>query len=230
MSRNTIILYDRLFSETDRNTHRSWIAIVTAVLFFSCLCFSTGAADGLENMKSTFKLVSFDEGMKHQLNRSLPLTLGLPVDYQMLVLDPPIQGVVWAMPNELSAMKITKSVPSVGGFFHGRLTENIGYDKNIQSFICGPECGEADIVAQLKKVGVKEITSEKFRANGIPLLFVEADTSAVKGSTTRKLYMAYIATLIDTNVILISYRPPASSEDQGRSVWGFFKKNLIKSN
>lgn len=216
---------------------RFWLNVLTVIVFLASLDVLATESDQTNAATPEFKQVAFDEGMKNQLIRSMPLTLGFPNAYEMLVLDPAIYGVMWGLPNDLEEIKRSKSVPAIAGVFHGRLTPRVGYVRSKQSFICGPECGEADMADQLRKEGVKDLKMEKAIANKIPLLFIEADTSELKQLTSKeknlfskKIYMVYIATLMDTNVMLISYRPPINSKDQGKATWEYFKRTLIKSN
>ena len=73
--------------------------------------------------------------MKDQLLRSMPLKLAFPEEYEMLILNS-TQGVIWASPDDLAEIKRTDTAPK-GGYFHGRLTTNVGYDESKNSFICG---------------------------------------------------------------------------------------------
>jgi hypothetical protein len=182
----------------------------------------------LETPRTGYRIIEFDEAMKNQVNRSLPLRLAFPEEYAMLA-SPAIRGVIWAMPADLAEIRKTNVAPPNAGIFYGRLTLNVSYDKDRKAF-CGPSCNDADLATQFEKAGISNVRTEKHETNGIPILLIEADASAVGGSTHNKLYMAYIATLIDTNVILISYRPPSNSNDGGVNVWKSFKKAVTESN
>jgi hypothetical protein len=101
----------------------------------------------------------------------------------------------------------------------------------INSFICGPHCDEQALMQQLKDAA-DDAKFERRTVNGVPMLLIEIDAvSKLKtaGGATR-MYMAYIATLIDTNVALILYMPPSQSPDQGRATWAAFKQVLVESN
>jgi hypothetical protein len=45
----------------------------------------------------------------------------------------------------------------------------------------------------------------------------------------KRIYMAYVSTLIDSNVMLISYRAPADGPDDGAAVWQAFADALADS-
>jgi hypothetical protein len=95
------------------------------------IVLSHGAAAAEQAGPSTtpnFRIVDFDEAMKHQIVRSMLLKLAFPADYDMLVLDPEINGVVWARRADLDHIARTKEVPPGAGVFHGRLTTRVGYD------------------------------------------------------------------------------------------------------
>jgi hypothetical protein len=208
------------------------ISTFTALLAITLLTIFVGAelkADAEEfstKQNASYRVISFDEAMKDQLLRSMPLKLAFPEQYEMLILNSK-QGVIWASPDDLAEIKRTDAAPK-GGYFHGRLTPNIGYDERKNSFICGPNCSEEDMVSKIRQAA-RDVKVEKYAVNCIPIILIEMDTSNMKDAIIKKLYMAYIATLIDTNVWLISYRPPSNSDDDGGEVWAAFKKALTES-
>ena len=182
-----------------------------------------------QKVESGFKVVKFDEAMKDQLVRSLPLKLAFPADYEMLALDPAINGTVWARRDDLDHIARTKKPPPGAGLFHGRLTASIGYDRARDAFICGPGCDEKDIKANIEKTGADGVKLQKHSVNGVPILLIEMGTANMAGATRKKLYMAYIAVLIDTNVFLISYSPPLDRADHGSATWQAFTDALART-
>lgn len=176
-----------------------------------------------------FKLIKFDAAMEGQLGLSLPLNVAFPRAYERHVLDPAINGVIWAAPGDLERMRETGEIPEGAGYFHGRLTINVGYDARKDSFICGKDCDEGRIVEKIAAMGAKDIKTQRAVANGIPILLIEADATTLQGSVRNRLYMAYIALRLDTDVFLITYRAPAASEDNGAAAWNAFTTTLIES-
>jgi hypothetical protein len=184
------------------------------------------AQEARPSPKPAFRTVSFDNAMKHQIARSMPLKLAFPVDYHLLVLDPAIHGVVWARRADLDRIARTKKVPPGAGLFHGRLTTRAGYDRVSNSFTCGPGCDERKLQASMKATGASVVRWQKRVVNGIPMLLIEM--SSGRGADRKKLYMAYIAVLIDTDVMLISYSPPGDSKDGGQTAWQAFTRALTE--
>jgi hypothetical protein len=206
------------------------VSLVLATGFLA-IVLSHGVAAAEQARPSTtpdFRIVDFDEAMKHQIVRSMPLKLAFPADYDMLVLDPEINGVVWARRADLDHIARTKEVPPGAGVFHGRLTTRVGYDSAGNSFMCGPGCDEKMLQVSIKATGADVVRRQKRVVNGIPMLLIEAATGGVPGSVRKKLYMAYIAVLIDTNVMLITYAPPGDSKDDGRTAWQAFSGALTE--
>jgi hypothetical protein len=185
------------------------------------------AQDAAPATKPEFKTLSFDEAMQGQLVRSMPLKLTFPADYEMLVLDPAINGVVWARRADLDHIAQTKETPPDAGLFHGRLTTQIGYDRASNSFIC-LGCSEKDVKAELEAAGANDVKVQKHVINGIPMLLLDTGTANMRGAVRNKLYMAYVAVLIDTNVMLISYSPPLDSKDEGQTAWQAFTRALTQ--
>ncbi|MEZ5784911.1 MAG: hypothetical protein R3D62_00155 [Xanthobacteraceae bacterium] len=205
------------------------MAIAAACAAASVTCNAQAAVAPKElTAASGFKIVDFDAAMKDQLVRSMPLKVAIPADYEILVLNPAINGVVWARRAVLDKIAQTNEVPTDAGYFRGRLTVNVGYDAGKGAFICGSDCDESRFAASLRESGASNVVLNKHVVNGIPVLLVDADMKTTNGAG-RKLYMAYVATLIDTNVVLISYRPPSDSADGGAAVWKAFTTALTAS-
>src|SRR5262245_44667793 len=194
--------------------------IVGALMLVTMFNANQGLAEG----PTGEKIITFDELMKDQIIRSIHLRVSVPKEYERLQLHPAINGVVWTLPDEFEGIRQTKDLPSKSGYFHGRLTLNVGYDARNDSFICGPNCNEQALIQQLRNAA-DDAKFERRTMNGIPILLIEIDAVSKLKTTggATKLYMAYIATLIDTNVVLISYLPPSQSPDQGRAIWTAFK-------
>src|SRR5262245_51473192 len=90
--------------------------------------FDAAAQDAPRPAPPAYKTYSFDDAMNGQLVRSIPLEVMFPSDYGPLMLDPPINGVVWGRRADLDVIARTKQAPPGAGLFHGRLTVNVGYD------------------------------------------------------------------------------------------------------
>jgi hypothetical protein len=144
---------------------------VSLVLATGLLVLSHGVAVAEQARPSTapdFRIVDFDEAMKHQIVRSMPLKLAFPADYDMLVLDPEINGVVWARRADLDHIARTKEVPPGAGVFHGRLTTRVGYDSAGNSFMCGPGCDEKMLQVSIKATGADVVRWQKARRQQHP--------------------------------------------------------------
>src|SRR5262249_21456294 len=151
---------------------------------------------------------------------------GFPDAARPLGPDRATSGVVGALPAGLEQVARPGEVPSPGGLFHGRLTTRVGYDRARQQFICGPDCGEKEFKASILAAGAADVEMQKYVVNGIPVLLLDISTGTMQGARKKKVYMAYVAVLIDTNVMLISYSPPADSKDIGREAWQAFTSAL----
>jgi hypothetical protein len=205
-------------------------ALVATLALVTTLNANAESAKGSVS-EGPFKILKFDELMKDQIIRSIPLRVSIPKEYERLPLAPAVNGVVWARPDEFEAIRQTNDLPAKTGYFFGRLTLNVGYDAGTGSFICGPNCDEKALMRQVKDAA-DDAQFERRTVNGMPILLIEIDAvSKLKtaGGAT-KMYMAYIATLIDTNVALITYLPPSQSPDQGRAAWTAFRQALVESN
>jgi hypothetical protein len=216
-------------SITFQNSALSLAICLLTIVFSGGHSTRAVAQEGNALTESDFKIIGFDEAMKDQLIRSMPLNLALPKDYEILVLKPATAGAIWARPADLEHIERTGEVTPEAGYFHGRLTLNVGYDSSKNSFFCGPGCDEDEISIRLEAAGAAGVKSQKHMVNGIPVLLIQGDGGSLQGVTRKKFYLAYIAVLIDTNVMLISYRAPLDSKDDGQAVWKSFTKALTET-
>jgi len=214
-------------SHAMRVAARAMAAMLMAAIA-SCAAYDVVAQEAAQPAPPVYRTYSFDDAMSGQLVRSIPLEVKFPADYGPLKLDPPINGVVWARRADLDVIASTKEVPRDAGLFHGRLTTGVGYDAAKRQFICGPDCGETDFKASIQAAGAADVQMDKYVVNGIPVLLLNISTGTMQGALKKKLYMAYVAVLIDTNVMLISYSPPADSKDAGAEDWQAFVSALTK--
>jgi tetratricopeptide (TPR) repeat protein len=169
-----------------------------------------------------YKRVTLDALVNHGLVRPVPLAMAIPTNYALVDPGP---GYVWADPGEHERVRATRSMPTTGSFW-ARLTPNTGYDPARDRFVCGPDCTEADMPRQLESSGVTGVAMERQTVGGVPVLLVEATPLPPAAGKTPRVYMAYVAVGVDTNVLLISYRPPANGEAEGERVWETFKRSL----
>src|SRR5262245_60875543 len=151
---------------------RMFRALIAAFTLVTTL--NTNAVPAQSSASEGQKILTFDELMKDQIIRSIPLRASVPKEYERLQLEPAVDGVVWARPEEFDGIRQTKNLPAKTGYFYGRLTLNVGYDVKIHSFICGPHCNEQALI-QRTKDAVDDAKFERHTVNGIPLLLIEID-------------------------------------------------------
>jgi hypothetical protein len=174
------------------------------------------------------RVVSLDEATNHALVRAMPLKVAIPRSFKLFP-DQPYPG-NWLWTSQKSYDTIEKDGKSDGseGLLQLRISTQIGYDRASDAFICGPGCGQAQIVKQMNDAGFRVQANERRTVNGVPAWFLEA-TAGPPGAPSQNLYLAYLATLMDTNVVVLTWGPPLKDPARGERVWTAIKQTLMSS-
>jgi hypothetical protein len=156
-----------------------------------------------------FKRVSFDEFFDRQVV-SLPLSLEIPSQYEHakgLKISPTYS--YWMQAGEVAHAAKSQDLPAKTGYIYGKLTPNEGFDRKKKKFT-----SEDEVDAQIAKTGMTLIEKKCLEAKGFPLFsyIVEAKNGTV-------ICSLFVATLVDTNVLYIGYRPPNNDLRTAKKVW-----------
>jgi hypothetical protein len=178
--------------------------------------------------QASFKEISFDEFAQHMIVRSLPLHVALPSSFAPLA-EGPTSG-LWLPPEFVETVKKTGNLPPEMDYFRVTISTNVGYYRQRDEFICGPDCGEQKIDKQIQDAGVTIEVSERHRGHGFPIWLHVVRPAKNKGTPRPKLYTAYIGLFIATNAAYITYAPKASAAAEGDAVWNAFVATLLASN
>jgi len=194
-------------------------------IFFLLLVLSspTGSAQD-------FKTMSFDTAAEGLLLRSMPLNVAFPADYHLYKNEPMGGNWMWTTPASYAFLQENGHTSPDEGIFQIRISRDIGYDRSSGTFICGPNCGESDFVAMMEAAGFSDIQTETKTVHGIPIFIVEATMLEIEGFPPSKIYMAHLATFIDTNAVLFAYTPPVSEPERGERAWNEAKRALLDGN
>jgi hypothetical protein len=175
------------------------------VLLTSLLLFAHGVAAET----SEFKKVTFDEFFAGQV-ASIPLSLEIPSQYVHAEgLKIPFSYSYWMRAEEVAAAAKSQDLPKKTGYVYGKLTPNEGFDKKKGKFT-----SEDNFQSQLAQAGMKVIEKKRFDANGFPVF-----SYLVRGKDGTIVGSAFVATVIDTNVLYFGYRPPNNDLKVAQKVW-----------
>jgi hypothetical protein len=175
------------------------------LLLVSVLLFARSAAADT----SDFKRVTFDEFFAGQV-ASIPLSLDIPAQYvHAQGLKIPFSYSYWMRSEEVAAAAKSQDLPKKTGYIYGKLTPNEGFDKKHGKFT-----SEDQVESQMAQAGMKLIEKKRFDANGFPVFsyLMQGKDGTIVGS-------AFVATMIDTNVLYFGYRPPNNDLKVAKKVW-----------
>lgn len=182
-----------------------------------------------EELQATFATMTFDKASEGLFLKSVPLRVAFPSDYVLQKNQPMHGNWLWTTQQSVDHMK-QKGFPSPDeGVFQIRVAKNLGYDRDSDSFICGPGCTEADFSASVEAAGATEVSTTRHLVNGVPILILEATMPARGPYPPSRIYMAHIALFIETNAALFAYTPPSSDPARGDVVWAAAKKALLQA-
>ena len=126
-------------------------------------------------------------------------------------------------------MQKSETKPRDTGFFRAKLSLNVGYDAQTDKFIGTPnDINDTDLIQEIEAQGIKVFRIERKNIGEFPLLILEIEVPY--SETTRKVNFAYIATLVDTNVLWISYYftlPADATKDP--AIWERFEASLERT-
>jgi len=135
---------------------------------------------------------------------------------------------LWTTPKNRELIEKNGTSDPDEGNIQLRIATQIGYDRRTDSFICGPECNEETIVQNMKEGGFEVVSNERHSVNGVPIWLLEA-TPSEPGNGPKKIYLAYLATLIDTNAVVLTYGPPTANPVAGVQIWTDIKNAVLSS-
>ncbi|MDB6132993.1 MAG: hypothetical protein JWM59_1236 [Verrucomicrobiales bacterium] len=161
------------------------------------------------------KTVTIDKFFDGQL-QPLPLRLSIPANYvHAKGMDVEETYSYWMPPSEVKAAAASGDLPVKTGYIYGKISMSMAWLPDKKKF-----SGEAGYKESLKEDGITLISERHRDANGYPVWASIASAKSEDGKSIKRLYMAYLATKIETNCIYIAYMPPAKlPEAESDKIW-----------
>ena len=169
------------------------------------------------------RVVSLNAAMNDELVRTIPLQIAIPTSFKLFPNEPYPGNYTWTTQKSYDALQSTGTTDQDEGLLQLRISTSVGYDRDRDQFICGPGCGEKELVRSMAASGASIRNSDRKRVNDVPVWYVEAN---IQGGVA---YMAYIATLVDTNAVVLTWGPPRSHPEMGDRVWAVIKETMAAS-
>jgi len=165
--------------------------------------------------------MTLDAAMNTTLVRPVPLNVAIPSNFKLYPDEPYGGNHLWMTESNHEILEKTGAANRAEGSAQVRVSTSIAYDRKKDAFMCGPDCGEADVIAGMTQNGMKVIESDRRRINSVPvwLMHVSSDEPRLNA------YMVYVATLIETNAVVFTWAP--AENESGAEVWSAIKRAMF---
>lgn len=203
--------------------------LVLSVLSFTLLVLIvSGCAPAPASIPSPvpidFKRITLNE-FNPDLIVSLPISFEIPKDYILTNIEFFSSSHFW-MPADIAKVSQTKNEKPDTSFLEAAFTQNVGYDSVTDKFLNSiNDMNDKKSIEEYKAAGATVNNVERVNVGEFPILILELDIPY--GDTVRKVHFVYIASLIETNVVMVRFYfslPLNPSEDY--IIWQHFRNSL----
>jgi len=164
------------------------------------------------------KEMPLDDFLNGILSVKIPIKIAIPASYAHAKLrNTPVFSSYWMTPSGAEKASRSDDLPLESGWIYGELSGGVAFNLATKKFI------GIDVTSQeLSRNGFKVLGTAYGTSNGFPIVFVEI----LHKPTNKPIYMMYVATLLEENVLVVSYRPPNNNRVIGDAVWAALKKSV----
>ena len=170
----------------------------------------------------TLRDVGFGEFTRDAFLRELPVAFRIPAGYVAVRPEGQATRTYWMSPADSAAQAADPEHTLRDGFYSVALSMSVGYDAENDRFF-GGDSDETTMKAGFEAQGFTDVSLERHRVNGYPVLIVEAEKEGRRGM------LVYVAALVDTNVVYTFYTHPDTLRDLDRERWAAFKAAILAS-
>lgn len=158
-----------------------------------------------------------------------PISFEIPQDYVLFSVPSDYGAYYWMPQTDGELFQKTETKPRDTSFFRAKLSLNVGYDSQTDKFINTPnDINDTDLIQEIESQGIKVYRIERKNIGEYPILIMEIEVPY--SETTRMVNFAYIATLVDTNVLWISYYfTLPTNPEKDREIWNRFETSLERT-
>lgn len=164
----------------------------------------------------------FGEFTRGAFIRELPVHFRIPQDYVAISPDGRATRTYWTSRADSAAVAADPEHDMRDGFYSVTLSMNVGYDADADRFISNGS-DETTMRAGFEAQGFTGVSLDRHLVNGYPVLIVEAEKEG------RHVMIAYVASLVDTNVVFVFYSHPTPFRALDGTRWDAFKQTLLAS-
>jgi hypothetical protein len=155
-----------------------------------------------------------------------PISFEIPQDYVLFTAPSEVDTYYWMPQTDGELFQKTETEPRDISFFRATFSLNVGYDVQTDKFIGAPnDINDKDLIQEIESQGIKVYRIERKNIGEYPILIIEIEVPY--SETTRRVNFAYIATLVETNVLLIRYYfSLPTNPEKDRAIWDRFETSL----
>lgn len=168
---------------------------------------------------------------------SMPLSMEIPKEYVIFAPKDTTPPYYWGTPEDMEYVRAnqnTNILPLLPdhAFFTALFSTNVGYDQKTDQFINTiNDMSDTVTLQEYKAAGMKINDVEKRYIGEYPILIIEADVtypdSATNTKLTRKINFVYVASLVETNVVLLYFDFSLTKDDPiAYTTWEHFKNSF----
>lgn len=184
------------------------------LLLFTIILASPSSFAGESLQLKTVSLTAF---MRDELAAPIALPIPVPSDYEPASTpNAPIGHSYWMRPKDAKKATSTGNLPSKNGYMYGKISLDVGYDKDSDIFVGIEDPGSISRA----KSSFSSLAIERCRFEDHPVLLLKAEISG------KLVYAAYVATGIDTNTVYLAIRPEKNSRAVGDQIFNALKGSL----
>lgn len=201
-------------------------------LLLLCSLFGIGECERIwADQVIKFKTVSLDEFLgRGQFilsnigGTSCPVHLDIPAVYVRTPAAEDSLESIWCAPEDVQNVLDANTPSPQGGFFVARLSMNVGYDAERDTFVSGAGGkAEESFAEEAKGAGFQNMSVARYDVQGVPVLILESESP-----NGRRSLLAYVALRIATNSIRIHYAHGRRWSESDAQIWTRFKESLVR--
>lgn len=174
----------------------------------------------MDSVPAGYRELDFDAFTRGAYIRALPVRFRIPADYVAVFDSNRTTRTYWASPADSARYAADPEQELQDGFYSVTVSLNVGYDHETNQFFSSGG-NEAALRRSYDESGFTDVSFERTMASGYPVLFVEASKDGRRGM------IAYVASLVDTNVLFVFYNHGPVLRGVDRERWEVLKRGIL---
>lgn len=168
------------------------------------------------------RTLSLEEFMHGQVGVPIDVPVAVPAIYEWATISKaPVSYAYWMRPQDVAPAESSGDLPVEHGYMYGKISLDVAYDKRKDVFV---GADDRSTMRKLKAAFPSIVTTRlKYGEHSVLLMSMHDHRLG------KPIYVMYVGTNADTNVIYVAFRPPHNSKEIGDYVWASLAETLVKS-